>query len=118
MKTKLFFGLIFIGIMILNLTTILNENRGDITLGNLISFNNTASAEEVACQPPCSPGFGCVNGVCCELEATTRVACVITEICWTCWPTFSKDYPGHETNCPPDPGGITNCRGIACTKDS
>ncbi|MFW6275279.1 MAG: hypothetical protein ACOC2M_01440 [bacterium] len=67
------------------------------------------------CQPACGPGFACVNGVCVQLEAATRTSCTVTVWCWLKFKYVTA--PGHQTTCPGNPGGITNCMGTACEPD-
>jgi hypothetical protein len=90
-----------------------NNSKISITLNTLVK--QAFADPEDDCQPACSPGFQCVNGVCVQLEAPIRTSC--TALVW-CWLKFNWiETPGHQTTCPPNPGGIPNCLGTPCLMD-
>lgn len=121
MKNKI--KTIFLSFSIICLLTanivVMNKDDKSKTIITLNTLLNQAFAQTedppADCQPACAPGFKCVNGVCVQLEASTRTSC--TAYVW-CWSQLKYvPTPGHQITCPSNPGGITNCMGTACEPD-
>lgn len=88
-------------------------NDNSFSLSELIQVNKAFAEDN--CQPTCSPGYGCVGGVCVQLEAAVRSTCTIEQYCWLSFQY--KTCNGHQTGCTPNPGGITNCSAVDCACD-
>ncbi len=90
-----------------------SNSNSNLSLRSLMNLS-VANAED-DCQPACGPGFACINGVCVQREAAVRTSCTVSVFCWLQLKWVSA--PGHQTTCPNNSEGITNCMGSACEAD-
>ena len=73
---KIIFNVGIFAVLLINISVVSSKigTESNLSLNSLFNLS-IANAENGDCQPPCAPGYGCVNGVCVQREAATRTAC-------------------------------------------
>lgn len=115
MKNNYIVVLLFLVIAFANFMAVSYKSEGSsISLDNI--FQTAIAQQENGCN--CPGGYGCVNGVCVQLEQLLYQSCTTEKTCyWLGFIPYTESCAGHKYNCNASPNGTTNCSNTNCECD-